>query len=111
MIDKLFQNKNKHLIKHLLSVINLLIEDQDDFARKIYEMNIMQIIPSYIRFYEDNIKISAISLMVSVLSKSYVSFENEPMIGWSVSILLNLIKQDNNIANKIRSINVLSKYL
>ncbi len=107
MIDKLFQNKNKHLIKYLLTIINLLIEDQDDFAKKIYDMNIMQMIPAYIRFYEDNIKISAISLMVCVLSKSYVNFENEPMIVWSISILLNLIKQENIITNKIRPINIL----
>ena len=85
------------------------------------EMKITEKIHSYIRFYDDEVKVLAINLMVNVLAKnsennSSVSlstvFLNEPMVIWSISILLNIIKEDlGKIKLKIRCMDIFSSIM
>jgi hypothetical protein len=71
-------------------------------------MNLMNIITGYIRFYDNNIKIYAINIMINVFSQiNSINFANEPLIIWSISILSNLIKEESILKNKIRAVNIL----
>jgi hypothetical protein len=85
-----------------------MTDDDQTVSKRIYDLNIMSVLPSYIRFYDNNTKILAINLMVNVLNHVLISFEHEYMIIWSIGILLGLIKEENNnISNKIKCTNIL----
>ncbi len=58
-------------------MLNILCEDDDIIAKKMYDNNIMNIIPSYIRYDDNVIKILIISLIISILWKCIPSFQNE----------------------------------
>lgn len=112
ILRKFVENKNKLLVKYLLGVLVSLTEDEEklskDLSKRIYEMNFMELITSYIRFYENNIKILSTNLMVNVLSHISAEKLNESMVMWSVSILLNLLKEESAINCKIKIVRILS---
>ena len=109
IIQKFSDNKNKELVKYLLSVLTSLTEDNSIISRRIYDLKIMEKITSYIRFYDNDIKILSINLMVNVLSNANLDFTNEPMVIWSISILLNLVKDEaNSVTIKTRCMNIFS---
>lgn len=66
-------------------------------------------IPNYIRFQENHIKIYAVNLLVNVMSNLNLNFPENPIIIWSFSILLDIIKESTTSKeNKIRTVKTLS---
>lgn len=100
IIKKFFENKNKKLAKYLLNVLVSLTEDDSNICKIIYDNGLMNVIGNYIRFYENEVKILAINLMINIFDKNNIKFENESLIIWSISILLNIIKEEVSTSNQ-----------
>jgi hypothetical protein len=81
-----------------MALISRLTEENTLICKRIYGLDILTFIPSYIRSYDDNIKILSINIMINVLSNSCSNYYNQPLVIWSISILLNLIKEENSIS-------------
>lgn len=96
-------------MKYLIALLTRLTEDEQDVCAKIYSLEPMNVITSYIRFFDNDIRIYAINLMINVLSQVSSNLINEPMVIWSISILVTLIKEETEMKNKIRAVDILCK--
>jgi hypothetical protein len=135
LMKKFLENKNKFLIGSLLSVLTSLSEEEPNICKRMLHLNLIDLLPNYIRFYDNNIKILSLNLLVNVLSQASpgsmgltnnitngnnnhngngqhqittTTSNHEALIMWSISILLNLVKEENATNKKIRALNILS---
>ena len=92
-----------------MEVITNLSEEELNISKQIYELGILELIPNYIRYQEIHIKIYSINLLVNVMSNLKLNFSENPIIIWSFSILLDIIKENSTTKEKkIRTVNTLS---
>ncbi len=109
LIEKFYENTNHELSLNLLSVMTSLTSENESVSKQLYSSQFMLLIKIYIRNYEQRIKIFSINLMMNVLVYSGVNYENESLVKWSISILLNLTKElKDDFKLKTRTVNVLS---
>lgn len=108
LLMKLLENKNVQLVKYLIQVFANLTEDNSSLCIKINSKQLIDNITSYIRFYDQDIKILAINLLVNIQSQiNGVVFHSESIIIYSLSILLSLIRESDE-KTKIRITNTIT---
>ena len=108
VIQKFLNCETKQLIKYLLEFISLVSNENASVCKALLDNKISEIIPSYIRNLDSNTKIHSISLMITILCQLNISLSLEPLMIYSVSILINIIREEKNISNKIKSIKTLT---
>ncbi len=108
IIQKFLNCETKLLIKYLLEFITLVSNENSSVCKILLDNKISEIIPSYIRHLDSNTKIHSISLMITILSQLNISLSQEPLMIYSVSILINILKEEKNVSNKIKSIRTLT---
>ncbi len=126
LIDKFFANTgnnvNINMNKALVKVLVSLTEEDENFSDFLLnEKNVypfITILNKGIRNFDVELKILYIKLMTNIIIESKASEAkklvlNEPIVKWSVSILIDLIgnKEVMSLNHKISCINALSKLL
>jgi len=82
---------------------------------RLFNQNTFDILSKFIRYYDNEIKILALSILVNILFKCDIqsqrtneNFNYIPII-WGLSILTNLIQELKLTNSKINSLKIISK--
>lgn len=97
-----------------MKLIEIFTESDKSICTKLYNQDSFDILTKFIRYYDNDIKTLALSVLVNILfrcenqSLKYENHQYIPII-WGLSILTNLIYQVKNLKSKIKILKILSK--